>query len=244
MNKKILISVSLILIVLIIFGILWITNFKDLKSEVSSTNTNKALEENNSFFGKVVESDTSYIIVEPDENEEERKASDKISIGLGEYSDVLYAVGTRVKITYTGGIMESYPAQVNAIKIEVKSADELELKILKNIDNNKMKKIINKDETDLYNYDIYEYNSDISIIVDRKEMQLKDALLKYPNLANEIVAKANNDLSNNKIKGDMYKDGGTMIYFYDEYTIIKMHTLDGNRDIYIGTPDMNLENIN
>lgn len=244
MKKKILISVSLILIGLIIFGLLWITNFKDLKAEVDSEDKREALEGNNSFFGTVVESNSKYIIVEPDEKEEERKSSDKISIGLGEKNDALYTIGTRVKITYAGEIMETYPAQVNAVKIEVKSADKLELKIVKNTDKNKIEKIINKEETDLYDYDVYEYNSNISIRIDGQEMSLKEALLKYPNLANEIIAQANNDLSSNKIKGDMYKDGGTMIYFYDDYTIIKMHTLDGNRDVYIGTPDMDLGNIN
>ena len=30
----------------------------------------------------------------------------------------------------------------------------------------------------------------------------------------------------------MYKEGGTMIYFYDTYTIIKGHSLNGDRDVY------------
>ena len=72
-----------------------------------------------SFFGKVIESTSKYIIVEPNENEEIRKSADKISIGLGEYNDALYEIGTNVKITYDGTIMESYPAQVNATKIEL-----------------------------------------------------------------------------------------------------------------------------
>ena len=58
------------------------------------------------------------MIVEPNEDEEERKSTDKISISLGEYNDALYEVGTNVKITYNGEIMETYPAQVKAtIKI-------------------------------------------------------------------------------------------------------------------------------
>ena len=43
----------------------------------------------------------------------------------------------------------------------------------------------------------------------------------------EIIQKANKDLDNNKITGDMYKDGGSMIYQYDTYTIIKCHTIEG-----------------
>ena len=36
-----------------------------------------------------------------------------------------------------------------------------------------------------------------------------------------------------KIKAEMYKDGGSILYKYDNYVIIKFHTLDGNNDIYI-----------
>ena len=59
----------------------------------------------------------------------------------------------------------------------------------------------------------------------------------------EIIQKANKDLDNNKITGDMYKDGGSMIYQYDTYTIIKCHTIEGNRDVYIGTKEMTLNDV-
>lgn len=243
MNKKILIILIVLLVVMI--EALFLTNFKSIKQgeNVEEIEKQKTFEMNSSFYGKVIESRTNYIIVEPDENEEERKSADKISINLGENNDALYYIGTRVKITYTGEIMESYPAQVRAVKIEVKSADKFELKIGKNTVNEKIKKVIDADKTDLFDYNVYEYNCDINIDVDGEEMSLKDALLKYPNLANEIIAQANYDLSNEKIKGDMYKDGGSMIYYYNDYTIIKMHTIDGNRDVYIGTTDMTMQDI-
>ena len=52
-------------------------------------------------------------------------------------------------------------------------------------------------------------------------------------------SKANKDIPNPEI----YKDGGSMEYHYDNYTIIKMHKLDGNRDVYIGTKDMTMRSI-
>ena len=84
--------------------------------------TNIENNEESYFYGKVIESNAKYIIVEPNENEEERKSADKISVGLGENNDALYTIGTNVKITYDGTILESYPAQVKATKIEIKSA--------------------------------------------------------------------------------------------------------------------------
>ena len=78
----------------------------------------------NYFYGKIIEATNKYIIVEPNKEEEVRKSSDKISIGLEENSDVVYIVGTNVKITYDGTVMESYPLQVRAIKIELKSIEK------------------------------------------------------------------------------------------------------------------------
>ena len=74
--------------------------------------------EEHSFYGKVVESDLLYIIVEPNEGEDERKSSDKFRILL-KNDDVTYEIGTNVKITYIGIIVESYPAQVGTTKIEI-----------------------------------------------------------------------------------------------------------------------------
>lgn len=87
-------------------------------------NNNSNIEENY-FYGKVIESTLSYIIVEPNEGEEIRKAADKISIGLGKYNDAIYMVGTNVKVTYSGYIMETYPAKINVSKIELVSKLEL-----------------------------------------------------------------------------------------------------------------------
>ena len=39
----------------------------------------------------------------------------------------------------------------------------------------------------------------------------------------------------------MYKDGGSMEYSYDNYTIIKFTTLSG--DVYIGTKNLKLTDI-
>lgn len=134
-NKKIIIGILIILIIVISIIIVYqviaksVTNranFNFTVENISPTPVNTINQEANekSFFGKVVESNVSYIIVEPNKDEEERKSADKISIGLDTYTDILYTVGTNVKITYDGTIMESYPAQIKATKIELKSAKD------------------------------------------------------------------------------------------------------------------------
>lgn len=209
----------------------------------SSINTN---EENlSSFYGRVIESYQKYIIVEPNEDEEIRKSADKIEISLGEYNDALYEVGTNVKITYKGYVMESYPAKVDKVRIEIKSVENFELRFYDKQPQTEEKiyKILDKAEKDKYDYNIYVYEGSVNILINGKEMSLREALLNNKITMNEIIAKANEDLRNKKIKGDMYRDGGSIEYKYENYTIIKFHRLDGKRDVYIGTKDMTINDI-
>lgn len=223
----------------------WFMNYNDFQEEMKKYEEKfeeEMRKSEYSFLGKVIESSSTYIIVEPNENEDIRKSSDKISIGLGENNDVLYEIGTNVKITYDGTIMESYPAQINATKIELKSADNFEIIFQDRQQNdsyNKVYAILDKSETDKYNYTIYGYEGSVNIIIDGQEYTLKEALLENKITMEEIIAKANKDFPNVV----SYDDGGSIEYHYENYTIIKCHTLDGNRDVYIGTKDMTLNDV-
>ncbi len=223
----------------------WFMNYNDFQEEMKKYEEKfeeEMRKSEYSFLGKVIESSSTYIIVEPNENEDIRKSSDKISIGLGENNDVLYEIGTNVKITYDGTIMESYPAQINATKIELKSADNFEIIFQDRQQNdsyNKVYAILDKSETDKYNYTIYGYEGSVNIIIDGQEYTLKEALLENKITMEEIIAKANKDFPN----AVSYDDGGSIEYHYENYTIIKCHTLDGNRDVYIGTKDMTLNDV-
>lgn len=96
--------------------------------EVCSYSSDSERLENQSFYGTVIESKQDYIIVEPREGETIRKSADKISISLGKNNGVIYAIGTNVKVTYTGEIMETYPAKIVATNIELKSAETSNVK--------------------------------------------------------------------------------------------------------------------
>lgn len=218
---------------------------EEYKQKYEWQDTNIENNEESYFYGKVIESNAKYIIVEPNENEEIRRLSDKISIGLGENNDALYVVESNVKITYDGTIMETYPAKVNATKIEIKSTEDFEILFYDKhpMESYKIYTILDKSETDKYDYTIYGYDGSVNIRIDGNEYSLKDALLENKITMEEIIQKANKDLDNNKITGDMYKDGGSMIYQYDTYTIIKCHTIEGNRDVYIGTKEMTLNDV-
>ncbi len=213
-------------------------------NEVS--NNDNEDKEYNSFVGTVLEETTTYMIVEPNEDEEERKSADKIRINYGtDHYDYLYGIGRKVVIYYIGDIMESYPAQINTNILETDGYAEFELTVKKS-DKIAKTKILNNQELykDNSDFDLYYYGLDeVNIFVDDKTMSLEDALRSGKMTVDGILAKANQDVSDGTIKSVEYDDGGTAEWYYDKYTIIKRHSLDGNRDVYIGVPKMRLNNI-
>ena len=68
------------------------------------------------FIATVLELSGSSVLVQPVDGEEELQSSDKISVNTASLGDIGAEVGSDVVIYYTGGIMETYPAQINAIK--------------------------------------------------------------------------------------------------------------------------------
>ncbi len=247
MKKKI---VGIIIIIVLVLGIGAGVVYKIIEKEVTDretfdfkTDTNGSTDtvshDEHSFFGKVIESYSSYIIVEPNEGEEERKSSDKFHIELDKNNDAIYEVGTNVKITYTGGIKESYPAQIDTTKIEIKSVDNFEI-IFNQEPGNVKKQIIDKNTNKQYNYNVYIYNGKADIVIDKTIYSLEDALKENKITMNEIIAKANRDIPD----AVSYDDGGSIEYHYANYTIIKVHKINGNRDVYIGNKNLTLNDLN
>ena len=110
----------------------------------------------------------------------------------------------------------------------------------------KKEKILNNKDIDEYGEDFDLYYTgleEVRINVDGKTMLLEEALKSKKITLDEIETKAKRDLENEKITGKMYKDGGSMEYHYDTYTIIKCNSLNGDRDLYIGMPEMHLSEL-
>lgn len=222
-------------------------DLENINNIISSKIENEQNKDEYSFYGKVVKSDKNHIIVEPNENEEIRKSGDKVSIGLGKDNDVIYPVGTNVKITYDGMVMTTYPLQINTIKIETKSAENFEILFYDKhpMESYKIYTILDKSETDKYDYTIYGYDGSVNIRIDGKDYSLKEALLENKITMEEIIAKADKDLKEKKINKNEYQDGGSMramIYQYNDYTIIKFYE-DENRDVYIGNKTMTIDDV-
>ena len=95
-----------------------------------------------------------------------------------------------------------------------------------------------------YDYDIHYYGIEkVTINIENNEIDLKQGLLNNDITMEQIIEQAENDRNNGIIWSEMYKEGGTMEYYYGTYTIIKSHSTNGNRDVYIGIPEMRLNQI-
>ena len=81
----------------------------------------------------------------------------------------------------------------------------------------------------------------VIITVDEEQHSLAHALKRGKITMSAILAKANRDVADGVIQDLRYEDGGSAVFNYPDYTIVKYHTLDGNDDMYIGTPDIGID---
>lgn len=102
------------------------------------------------------------------------------------------------------------------------------------------KKLIIDKENGLYDYNIYVVNGTVDIVIDKKTYSLRDALNSKMVTMERIIEKAKKDISNPAF----YDDGGSVEYHYQDYTIIKKNTIDGDKDVYIGENNLTLHSLN
>ena len=105
-----------------------------------------------------------------------------------------------------------------------------------------IEKIIEKGEKVKYN--VYTFGGDVKIKLGEEILDLADAIhqdkIKMENILHQCIL----DEQAGKIETPAeYSDGGSVIYFYPNYSILKCYCLDGNRDVYIGMPGMILTGI-
>lgn len=202
--------------------------------KIEKTEDNKDI---HSFEGTIIECENASMIVRPKKNEDEYSSSNRFRV---EYVNDFNSckVGDSVKITYDGFINESYPAQIGTTKIEV--LPEVEFKLIFNAKPGKVRKqIVDKKTSDKYDYNVYVWNGDVKVLIDDKTYTLEEALDNEIITVEEIIAKAEKDIK----KPLVYRDGGSKEYHYEDYTIIKFNTLDGNKDVYIGNKKLSVNDV-
>lgn len=206
-------------------------------------------DEEQSFVGTVLEETTEYMIVEPAEDEYERTVAENIKIDYGtDHRDYLYGIGRKVVIYYKSGINSTENPVIKTDDISTDGFREWEMKVTPTeIKGHKTLAVPKRDESDnktnwFREYNLYYYNiGDVIVTVDGNEYPLAHALKLGKISMSAILAKANQDVSDGIIQDLRYKDGGSVVFKYPDYTIVKYHTLDGNDDMYIGTPDIGID---
>lgn len=111
MNKKLMYFIVVIVLAVIIIA------------AVNQIITNNDIIEKVTFNAFVIENNGTSLLVNPVEGSSELNSSDKIVVRVPIDNATLkdlseFTEGSKVKITYDGMIMESYPAQINAYNVE------------------------------------------------------------------------------------------------------------------------------
>ena len=204
-----------------------------------------------SFVGKIIEETTSYMIVEPIENKADAEVGDKVKVEYStDHNDYLYGIGRVVVIYYYPDELEENTDDIVTIRsddISTEGFREFELEVEPSVD--RVKRLVlsgveiadfasreHLNDTDLYYYGL----DNVMITIKGFTMPLEYAIEKGRITLDGIVARCNQEVADGALAELIYKDGGSQVYKYPEYTIIKYHTLDGNHDVYIGSTDMDI----
>lgn len=201
-----------------------------------------------SFAGTIIEEKDTYLIVEPNEDEDVRKISDRLQVNLknAENRDYLYGEGRKIIVYYTPS-PKSAVFEITATNILTDGYENFEISPIVSEDKNKV--LILKSE-DIDAFDSFPHNTksnlyyygldDVNVTVNEETISLVKALSSGKITIEGIIKKANIDAVSGLCQNETFKDGGSQIYKYDGFTIIRYHTVDGNHDIYIGSTDMDI----
>ena len=128
----------------------------------------------------------------------------------------------------------------NNIVLDYKPKDDMKLEL-----------ILDKNKSLEYDFNIYilggelfykrfPYGDDYCI-----SLLFKFDVLEQKNITvNEILEQADIDAKYGICRKEYYQDGGSVEYCYDDYTILKFNTLDGNKDFVVGGKGQIINKVN
>ena len=206
-----------------------------------------------SFVGTVIEETTSYMIVEPNTDEEEIEISMRIRVEyINDHIDYLYGTGRKVVVTYIPPLAGGTTITTDDIRVDgfedfklsvQYKGDNLPVLSSENYSGTYITLVANNTDFDEFasDYDLYYLGlHDVYVTVDGATLPLKEALSYGKVTLDGIIAECMRLKSIGEISGEEYDDGGSVLFDFGDYRIIKYHTLDGYRDVYIGTSEMNI----
>lgn len=199
------------------------------------------------FIGKIIEEERDHITVCPNTDEKEYEIADTFRISFTEkHKDYLYGTGRSVLITYIPHIdIKDGIAHITTDDINTEGYEDFDLFAIADEGRNSSF-VINNCELSTYNpdYNLYYYGlGEVFITVDGKTLPLVNALRLGKVTLSGIISKCNTLAALGEIEVLHFKDVGSKIFRFDNFSILKFHTLDGNRDVYIGPVDMDINEV-
>ncbi len=149
-------------------------------------------------------------------------------------------IGDGIEVVHNGVVAESYPGQINFVyKIRKLNKAPTELSYTLTPDYSMSSVLTLVTETCDLGGAIYYYGLDgMDATVEGQTMNLQHALAVGTVSPQYLLEQAENDAMSGKCQSDLYDDGGSKLYRYESYSILKMNTLDGDKTLYIGTTDL------
>ena len=131
---------------------------------------------------------------------------------------------------------------VNMVKSEDRDSQKTNISAITSEEANKIKfDAIKRKKIIDVTYSVYFYDiEDVEFEYKGNIFDFKVALMNKQLLIDKVIEQAEDDAKSGKNKKEIYMDGGSIKYKYDKFSIIKYNSLDGNRDIYVGKPNMDI----
>ena len=144
------------------------------------------------------------------------------------------AIGDVIDVVFNGVVAESYPGQINfvyAIRLAEGEHPPLTYTFLPEPSE---QKTLTEVMGDVYSYGLD--SMDVTVLDQTLSLQFAMAVgMVSPEY---LLAQAQADAQAGKCQTDTYDDGGSELYRYEDYAILQMNTIDGDRSLIIGTPDL------
>lgn len=107
------------------------------------------------------------------------------------------------------------------------------------VDKSKKEKIMQYNDYSIYFYDIKEVQFEYK----GKTINLKESLKSKEINIEQVIKQSEEDVKNDKAYSTICLDGGSKLYKYDDFSILKMNSADGNKDVYIGQRNMGMSGV-
>ena len=98
-----------------------------------------------------------------------------------------------------------------------------------------VEQIAKENQFDNSDFGVYTFGGDVNITIEKDMVYtLEDALSNNVITVQDILVQAKQDEKYGICEIGYFSDGGSTEYLYDDFTILKYNTLDGNKDLVIG----------